>query len=433
MFYRVIILNPVIFTEIFFKMKAILLSIGDEILIGQIVNTNTVWLATQLNLLGIDVIEMLTIADDALQISTALQEAMLKAELIIITGGLGPTKDDLTKDVLTDFFKTNLVLNQDVYNRLEAFFAAKGILFNEPDKTQCYVPASCKVLMNYRGTAPGMLFHENEKILVSLPGVPSEMQSIFEQELIPYLRSHATLPPICHRTFLTGGISESALFLRLTEWENNLPKDLKLAYLPSGGQVRLRLTSKNADGNAKQRIADAESQLINLLGDDIVGFDDDTIASVIQRLCIKKGKTLVTAESCTGGYIAHQITSVPGASAYYQGSIIAYHNKIKAEILGVPDEILQKHGAVSAETVQCMAENVRRKMEADYAIAISGIAGPDGGTSEKPVGTVWIAWTDGKQTITRRFNFGKNRQSTIERTSQEALFGLRQFILGMDL
>ncbi|MBE2247476.1 MAG: competence/damage-inducible protein A [Candidatus Competibacteraceae bacterium] len=414
-------------------MKAVLLSIGDEILIGQITNTNSVWLASQLNRIGVHVVEMMTVGDDETAIVDALKESLSKSEIIIITGGLGPTRDDLTKDVLTHFFHTRLVFNQQVYDLLNTFFTSRGMSFNEPNKTQCYVPESCKVMMNYKGTAPGMLFHENHKIVASMPGVPYEMEAMAEGELFPYLRQHFQMPPILHRTFLTGGIPESELMIRLFDWENDLPADLKLAYLPSGGQVRLRLTSNNEDGNALERIENASRYLHLILDNEIVGYDEDSIASVVQQLCIQHGKTLVTAESCTGGFIAHQLTMIPGASKYFKGSIVAYHNTIKESLLDVPSDILLEFGAVSEQTVIQMAVSARRIMKADYAIAVSGIAGPEGGSPEKPVGTVWIAWASDEQTVARKFVWGKNRQATIQRTAQEALFRFRRFVLGMDL
>lgn len=414
-------------------MKAVLLSIGDEILIGQITNTNSVWLASQLNRIGVHVVEMMTVGDDETAIVDALKESLSKSEIIIITGGLGPTRDDLTKDVLTHFFQTRLVFNQQVYDLLNTFFTSRGMSFNEPNKTQCYVPESCKVMMNYKGTAPGMLFHENHKIVASMPGVPYEMEAMAEGELFPYLRQHFQMPPILHRTFLTGGIPESELMIRLFDWENDLSADLKLAYLPSGGQVRLRLTSNNEDGNALERIENASRYLHLILDNEIVGYDEDSIASVVQQLCIQHGKTLVTAESCTGGFIAHQLTMIPGASKYFKGSIVAYHNTIKESLLDVPSDILLEFGAVSEQTVIQMAVSARRIMKADYAIAVSGIAGPEGGSPEKPVGTVWIAWASDEQTVARKFVWGKNRQATIQRTAQEALFRFRRFMLGMDL
>lgn len=414
-------------------MKAVLLSIGDEILIGQITNTNSVWLASQLNRIGVHVVEMMTVGDDETAIVDALKESLSKSEIIIITGGLGPTRDDLTKDVLTHFFQTRLVFNQQVYDLLNTFFTSRGMSFNEPNKTQCYVPESCKVMMNYKGTAPGMLFHENHKIVASMPGVPYEMEAMAEGELFPYLRQHFQMPPILHRTFLTGGIPESELMIRLFDWENDLSADLKLAYLPSGGQVRLRLTSNNEDGNALERIENASRYLHLILDNEIVGYDEDSIASVVQQLCIQHGKTLVTAESCTGGFIAHQLTMIPGASKYFKGSIVAYHNTIKESLLDVPSDILLEFGAVSEQTVIQMAVSARRIMKADYAIAVSGIAGPEGGSPEKPVGTVWIAWASDEQTVARKFVWGKNRQATIQRTAQEALFRFRRFVLGMDL
>lgn len=409
--------------------QAEIINIGDEILIGQIVNTNAVWIAQELNKRGIAVQRMTTVGDRESDIIAALNNAMQYQDIIIITGGLGPTKDDLTKDILTRFFDTRLVFNEDVFQLLDGFFKKRGRILNEANKTQCYVPEACTVLMNYWGTAPGMLFEKEGKIIVSLPGVPIEMKEMMNRYIFPLIENKYTLPPIIHRSFLTEGIPESELMNILADWENSLPPSVKLAYLPSAGQVTLRLSTLNSDGKGKELIKEQENKLKEIIGNEIIGYDGETIEEVIQKIFIEKKITLATAESCTGGYIAHKITSVPGSSAYFWGSVVSYHNQVKQEILQVKNETIQTVGAVSKETVIQMAENVRKILHTDYSIAVSGIAGPDGGTAEKPVGTVWVAWCTPQGTLTKKYRFGNDRLTNIHRTYQAALGVLRKLVL----
>jgi nicotinamide-nucleotide amidase len=411
--------------------QAEILNIGDELLIGQIVNTNAVWLAQELNKRGVAVQRMTTVGDREMDIVAALTHAMQHQDIIIITGGLGPTKDDLTKDILTRFFNTRLVFHEEVFQLLDSFFKKRGRVLNEANKTQCYVPEACTVLMNYWGTAPGMLFEKEGKIIVSLPGVPLEMKELMNKYIFPLIESRYTLPPLIHRSFLTEGIPESELMTILTDWENNLPPSIKLAYLPSAGQVTLRLSTLNTDGKGKELILEQEEKLKAIIGHEIVGYDGETLEQVIQRIFIENKLTLGTAESCTGGYIAHKITSVPGSSAYFMGSVVSYHNRVKQEILQVKNETLQTVGAVSKETVIQMAENARKILHTDYTIAVSGIAGPDGGTPEKPVGTVWVAWATPQGTLTKKYAFGNDRLNNIHRTYQAALGVLRKLVLNI--
>lgn len=411
--------------------QAEILNIGDEILIGQIVNTNAVWIAQELNKRGVPVKRMTTVGDTKTDMLNAIDQAIQHHDIVIITGGLGPTKDDLTKDVLTEYFQTQLVFNEDVFELLDNFFKKRGRTLNEANKTQCYVPEACTVLMNYWGTAPGMLFVKQGKMIVSLPGVPLEMKELMNKYVFPYIETHYPLPPILHRSYLTEGIPESELMMMLADWENNLPPNIKLAYLPSAGQVTLRLSTLNENGNGRAMIAEQEEKLKSILGDEIIGYDGETLEQAIQRIFIEKQLTLGTAESCTGGYIAHKITSVPGSSAFFMGAVVSYHNRVKQEVLQVTEQTLKTVGAVSKETVIQMAEHARHLLHTDYAIAVSGIAGPDGGTPEKPVGTVWVAWATPSVTLTKKYRFGNDRLTNIHRTFQASLGVLRKLVLNI--
>jgi nicotinamide-nucleotide amidase len=411
--------------------QAEILNIGDEILIGQIVNTNAVWIAQELNKRGVPVKRMTTVGDTKTDMLNAIDQAIQHHDIVIITGGLGPTKDDLTKDVLTEYFQTRLVFNVEVFELLDNFFKKRGRTLNEANKTQCYVPEACTVLMNYWGTAPGMLFVKQGKMIVSLPGVPLEMKELMNTYVFPYIERHYPLPPILHRSYLTEGIPESELMMMLAEWENNLPPSIKLAYLPSAGQVTLRLSMLNENGNGRAMIAEQEEKLKSILGDEIIGYDGETLEQAIQRIFIEKQLTLGTAESCTGGYIAHKITSVPGSSAFFMGAVVSYHNRVKQEVLQVTEQTLKTVGAVSKETVIQMAEHARHLLHTDYAIAVSGIAGTDGGTPEKPVGTVWVAWATPSVTLTKKYRFGNDRLTNIHRTFQASLGVLRKLVLNI--
>jgi len=414
-------------------MKAEIINIGDELLIGQIVNTNAVWIAQQFNALGVPIARMTTIADKAEDIIEAVGKAFNDHELIVITGGLGPTKDDITKKTLMTYFGTEPVFNQEVYDQLNNWFTARGREFSEVNQTQCYVPSNCKVLMNKWGTAPGMLFEKDGKYLASFPGVPTEMKNLVTHYLIPFIEQHYSLPPLVHRSFNIEGIPESELMKTIESWEDNLPKTIKLAYLPSAGIVKLRMSSLNTDGNAATVMEEESKKLHEIIGNDIFGYEEQTLEEIIKELLLSRNQTLCTAESCTGGYLAHKITSVPGVSRVFPGSFVTYDYWVKTDILGVKKETLQKFGAVSEEVVIEMARAAKEKLKTDYAIALSGIAGPDGGMPDKPVGTVWIAWATPKGIIAKRFAFPGDRVGNIHLSYQKALNILRRIILELPL
>jgi nicotinamide-nucleotide amidase len=406
-------------------MLAEIITIGDELLIGQVIDTNSAWMAEQLNMVGIRVHQITSISDNEEHILTTLKEASTRAQLILITGGLGPTKDDITKHTLCKYFDTTLVFSEDAYKNVERLFAARGVAVTELNRLQAMVPANCKVIPNPNGTAPCMWFEKEGCIYVSMPGVPFEMKAIMEEQIIPRLLDKLN-QVIIHRTILTEGVGESMLASIIEPWEGSLPSYIKLAYLPQPGMVRLRLTAYGTDRTELQdAITKAEKELYPYAGKFIYGFDDDTMESVIGKLLRKKGMTLSTAESCTGGNIAQLITSIAGSSDYFKGSVVAYANEIKEEFLGVPHQVLVEHGAVSEQTVIAMAEGIRKRFLTDYSIAVSGIAGPTGGTEEKPVGTTWIAVATPKETIARKFLFGDHRGRNIRKASVSGLNMLR--------
>jgi len=414
-------------------MKAIILNIGDELLIGQVTNFNASWMAEQLNKIGVDVIRINVISDREEEIVFALDEAMKSTDLILLTGGLGPTKDDITKNTLCNYFNTKLVFDENTYKNIEDLFKSRGFTMTETNRKQAEVPENCKVIMNTEGTAPGMWFEKDNRIIISTPGVPFELKAMMSNYILPEIESRMGEETIVHRTILTQGVGESFLADMISEWEDNLPSFIRLAYLPSPGLVRLRLTARGTDKNVLTN--EIEKQIENLkkiIGEYIFGYDNETLEIIIGRLLTDRKKTVVTAESCTGGAIAQRITSIAGSSAYYKGSVIAYSNEVKENILSVKPETLASHGAVSEETVKEMASNVRVKLNADYSIAVSGIAGPDGGTAEKPVGLVWIAVSSANNTIAKKFQFGNNRLVNIDRAVVTALNLLRTLILRAD-
>lgn len=414
-------------------MLAEIITIGDEILIGQIVDTNSAWISQQLNLAGIKVFQITSVADDRQHILKALEEASGRVQLIIITGGLGPTKDDITKKTLADFFKVGFRFSEEAYQDVEYLFTSRGREVTPLNRMQAEVPANCTVLRNKVGTAPGMLFMQDEVMYVSLPGVPYEMKYLMEQEVLPRVRQHFKTPFILHRTILTQGIGESFLAERLAGFEDRLPPFVKLAYLPSAGMVRLRLSASGEEAQVRTAIATCEKELLTEVGDYFFGFDQDTIAGVLGKLLLEKKLTLSTAESCTGGYIGHLITSIPGSSAWYMGSTVTYSYQSKTDVLGIPAELLQQHGAVSEAVVTMMADQVRKKLGTDCAVATSGIAGPEGGTPDKPVGTVWIGIAVPGKTIAKKVMLGDNRLRTIQVASETALNMLRKALFAPDL
>jgi nicotinamide-nucleotide amidase len=407
-------------------MLAEIITIGDELLIGQVIDTNSAWMAEQLNMIGIKVHQITSISDNRDHILTTLADASARVQLILITGGLGPTKDDITKHTLCDYFNTSLVFSDLAYKNVEKLFAARGFAVSELNRQQAMVPANCRVISNPNGTAPGMWFENDGCIYVSIPGVPFEMKAIMEQEIIPQLLDKLN-KVIIHRTILTEGVGESHLASEIEPWEDSLPSFIKLAYLPQPGMVRLRLTAYGTNRDElQQAVSKAEKELYPYAGKYIFGYDDDTMESVTGQLLRKKRATLSTAESCTGGNIAQLITSIAGSSDYFKGSIVAYSNEIKEQFVGVPHQVLADFGAVSEQTVRAMAEGIRIRFSTDYAIAVSGIAGPGGGTTEKPVGTTWIAVATPTGTVARKFLFGDHRGRNIRKASVAALNMLRK-------
>jgi len=408
-------------------MTAAVISIGDELLIGQTVNTNASFIAAELNLAGIQVKSILTIADEKNEISNALQQASQQSGIVIITGGLGPTNDDITKNTLCEYFGSTLILHKPSLENIRKLFYQRGMKITTVNRNQAMVPHNCTVLKNTLGTAPGMWFQKDNIHYFSLPGVPFEMKALMTDGVIPLLAKLNISTPIIHKTILTTGIGESALAELISVWENKLPSPIKLAYLPEPGIVKLRLSCYHAGSVETKKTFDAEvKKLKKLIPDLIFGYENDTLASVTGKLLQKKQASVATAESCTGGLIAHLITALPGASAYYKGSVIAYHNDIKTKVLGVNKKLIEKHGAVSEEVVRAMASGVRELMQTDYALAASGIAGPDGGTPEKPVGTVWIACATPEKTLTQKLSLGNDRGRNIRRASLAALNILRK-------
>ncbi|MDZ4668122.1 MAG: competence/damage-inducible protein A [bacterium] len=411
-------------------MKAEIITIGDELLLGQVIDTNSSWLGLELNQMGIMVHYKSAIRDNKDAILEALHQGTKRSDVVIITGGLGPTKDDITKITMCEFFQTSLTLNEVVLKFVQQIFLSRNLPMLESNNQQAMLPKNCEVLWNKNGTAPGMWFYENNTVYISMPGVPFEMKTIFSEEAIPKLKSIFTFPSILHRTILTCSIGESFLAKRIAALEDALPSHIHLAYLPSVGSVRLRFSAYGEDKvKLEQELQPIIDELYSLVGDYIYGEGEDTLAEVIGNLLKQKNATIGTAESCTGGYLSHLITSIPGSSSYYLGSIISYHNDVKIAQLNIPSEILLNHGAVSQECVTAMAENLKIKLGTTYAIATSGVAGPGGGSIEKPVGTVCIAVSGPNQTIAKIFNMGENRERTIQRTALMGLDILRKLLL----
>jgi nicotinamide-nucleotide amidase len=411
-------------------MKAEIITIGDEILIGQVIDTNSAWLAEQLNLAGIEVFQITSVHDDREHIMEALANAERKVDLVLMTGGLGPTKDDITKKTLCDYFGTQLVFHEPTFEQIRERFTKRGIDLNKLNRDQALVPEMCTVIHNVEGTAPGMWFERSGTIFVSMPGVPFEMKSMVTTQIIPRLLTSGKLKVIIHKTVLTQGVPESMLAIRLEEWENNLPSFIRLAYLPNPMSVRLRLSAIGSEVQLLKREMEHQVELLRqLLPTEIYGYDEDTMAGSAGNLLKEQQASLAVAESCTGGYISHLLTLTPGASGWYKGCITAYDNSVKLNVLGVSSETLTAYGAVSEQTVREMVLGVKKVLNSDYALATTGIAGPDGGSEEKPVGTVWIAAVGPTKFIAQKFVFGNNRERNILRSSQTALHLLRKLIL----
>lgn len=420
-------------------MNAELLTIGNEILIGQITNTNAVWMAQQLNMAGVSVVHMSSVADDRESILNAFADASKRADIVLITGGLGPTKDDITKKTFCDYFETELITDDNVLKDVTAFFSKRNKEVSEINKKQAEVPKGCMVIRNKNGTAPGMWMEKDNTIFVSMPGVPFEMQAMVTDNVIPEIQKRFTLPFIYHKTILTQGIGESVLAELISDWEDALTeKEIGLAYLPSPGMVRLRLSSKGFNELELNHKIDAEVEKVKPLiekyiyGYEEYGKEQPKIEEILGQLLLEKGLKLGLAESCTGGYISHLITSVAGSSAYYNGCIVPYHNTFKNALLKVDHSVFEKYGAVSKECVIAMAKETLLTFNTDVAIAVSGIAGPGGGTADKPVGTTWIAVAYGDRIIPKQFVFGDNRQRNIQMTAVTAMNMLRKLILKIE-
>ena len=411
-------------------MKASIITIGDELLIGQTVDTNSAWMGAELSKAGFDVYRITSVHDRREDIIYALTEAAGKTDVVLITGGLGPTSDDITKQTLCEFFNTHLVLNTEVLGMIEEMMVHRNFPMNEKNQKQAEVPESCRVLKNGAGTAPGMWFEKDGTIFISMPGVPHEMKYLMTELVLPELNKRFTSQIIIHKNIMTYGTFEAKLAEILTIFESELPDNIKLAYLPASGVIKLRLTATGSDhDNLSNLMNDQVSRLYKTIPEFIYGEDEESLETVIGKFLISQSKTVSTAESCTGGEIAHLITGVPGSSTYFKGSVIAYANSVKTQLLGVQDYILTKYGAVSENTVKEMAVGVRSLLKTDYAVATSGIAGPDGGTEEKPVGTIWIAVDSERGTVCEKRVFGNDRNTNIKRFSFAALNLLRLQII----
>ena len=411
-------------------MDAHIITIGDEILIGQIIDTNSAWMGQQLNLQGIHVAEITTVSDTHKAIVDSIREGFAQHDLLLVTGGLGPTKDDITKKAIADFFGVELEFHQETFERIERMFERWGRSMTEAHRLQCYMPDNALILTNKMGSAPGMWFEYGNKVLVSMPGVPYEMKYLMENEVLPKIKTQFPGQPIAHRTVLTVGEGESRIAKRINGFEEQLPEAINLAYLPGLGMVRLRLTARGKDQQAIEASLDQKvAELKGLLPELIFGYGDMTLEAAVGEMLKKAGKTLATAESCTGGYLAHRITAIAGSSAYFQGSIIAYSNEVKKNQLDVSAKTLDEFGAVSENTVIEMARGALKNLKTDIAISISGIAGPGGGTEEKPVGTIWLAICDQNEVQTLKLQLGKDRLKNIQYTANQGLNMIRKFLL----
>jgi nicotinamide-nucleotide amidase len=411
-------------------MRASILTIGDELLIGQVIDTNSAWLADRLSELGFEIIKILSISDSSRAIAEAVNELMGQSDIVISTGGLGPTSDDRTKPTLCELFGGQLMLHKPSLSLIEQLFHKRGLPLTETNKNQALIPSSCTPVLNYHGTAPGMIFRKGNCYLVSLPGVPFEMKNMFTGGVRPFIEQNFTLPAIVRLTVNTFGIPESFLSDKLRGFEKYLAdRGITLAYLPSPSGIRLRLS---ATGDEKSRLSSlldlAVNELKGLIGENIFGFNDETLPSAVSKRLREKNTTLAVAESCTGGYISHLITQLPGSSDIYRGGIVAYSNEIKRNVLGVSNELLMSHGAVSRPVVEAMLDGTLRVFRCEYAIAVSGIAGPTGATTGKPVGTTWIGVASSETQQVELFTFGNLRDINIQRAAYTALFQLLKFM-----
>ena len=403
-------------------MKSTIVTIGDEILIGQILDTNSRYISQALNRIGVVVAERTSIGDSAEQIVATLDRALAQSDVVIITGGLGPTKDDITKHTLARYFNSELIYNEQVGSFVEQLLSRRGIAFTELNRGQAMVPECCTVLHNGHGTAPGMWFERDAKVVISLPGVPFEMRHLIDDSVVPMLQERFELKAIVHRTMITSGIPESLLAERIAHWEDNLPQVLHLAYLPAPNIVRLRLSAYEVEEQSAKELIDCEfDKLREIIPEAIVGFENATVEELVHRWMIENGKTLSVAESCTGGAIASKFTAMAGASAYFHAGVVGYSNEAKRDILGVDMEDIIRHGAVSETVAIQMAEGAKRAGGSDYAISTTGIAGPTGGSAEKPVGTVWFGVATPKGSFAVMKNCGTDRQQIIDRAVAHAI------------
>jgi nicotinamide-nucleotide amidase len=409
-------------------LEAKIITIGDELLIGQVVDTNSAWLGAALEKINIKVTEIRSISDKHNTIINNLHEMIASTDVLIITGGLGPTNDDVTKNALVEYFGSTLAFHEETYRRLEKLFARFKIPIRESHRMQAYLPNNCQVLINEMGTAQGMWFEKDNKIVISTPGVPYEMHYIMEHSALPMLEKRNPDHKIYHRTIMTVGWGETKIEEAINEIIEDIPEHIKIAYLPGLGKVRVRLSSASNNGEIAEVMSVSES-ICKKLGDIVYGFDDEQLEAALGNLLLEKDLSVGTAESCTGGFLAHKITSIPGSSRYFKGSVIAYDNSIKQEQLKVSPETLEQYGAVSEQVVIQMVQGLINNYKVDVAISTSGIAGPDGGTAEKPVGTIWIACGNEQNIKTRKLQLTKNRLKNIEYTTIAAMDLLRKFLI----
>lgn len=413
--------------------KAEIITIGDEILYGHILDTNSQWICQELDAIGVKVQHRITLGDHREDIIEAFETAWKRADIILVTGGLGPTDDDITKPCLVEFFGTELEIHQEALEKLTEFFKLRGKGLTETNRMQAAVPIGAEMLENKMGTAPGLLFPKDGKILVSMPGVPIEMKYLMNKWVFPRIKEDFELPVIFHKTLKMVGIGESFLADKLKPWAKGFPETTSLAYLPSLGMVKLRLTTVAEDiSKAQVQTEKLIEEMLPLGGKYIYGYNNDTLEGKIGEILKEKKLSLSAAESCTGGYFSHMITSVPGSSDYFKGSIVSYDNSVKENLLNVPSSVIEKYGAVSEEVVKIMAEEVRKKLKTDIGVSVSGIAGPGGGSEDKPVGTVWICYCDDEKTITKILNLGfRNRTRNVQLSTLALLNLIRLQLTGV--
>ena len=404
-----------------------IITIGDEILFGHILDTNTQWIGSELTAIGILPARKTSVGDRYDEIIEALRRAFDRYDVVIVTGGLGPTKDDITKNTLCDFFGTSLEIHDEALAHVTAFFEKRGRPMIEANRMQAALPKSCRYLVNHWGTAPGMWFEKGGKVLVSLPGVPYEMKELMTHSVLPGLKQFFALPVIVHHTVRTVGIGESFLAEKIAGWEDALPADIRLAYLPSFSGVKLRLTGYGTDRElVRKALLSLSDSLLELIGEYVYGYDETEIEEAVGLLLKERGATVSTAESCTGGYVAHRLTSVAGSSSYFLGSVVSYSNEVKESMLGVDHESLRLYGAVSGQVAEQMAEGAKERLQSTFAVSTTGVAGPSGGSPDKPVGTVWIACAGPLRTVTRKLQLGTLRDVNIQLTAMHVMNMLRQ-------